>query len=103
MGKNRDKESLIRLLANTIVHKIVLKHTNRPESKKFLSMEIIEYSGQTGKMAEQHTWNIGDKAYIIKKALKKIKEKLGSKYSDVSYNPKEVEILLDKELIELGL
>ncbi len=102
MGKNRDKESLIRLLVNTIVHEIVLKHTNEPESKKFLSSETTEYRGQTGKMAEQHTWNIGDKEDIRKKALKKIKENLGSKYSDVSYSPKEAEILLDKELNELG-
>ncbi len=103
MGKNRDKGSLIRLLVNTIVHEIVFKYTNRPESKNLLSSEITEYRGQTEKMAKQHTWDMSDKEDIRKKALKKIKERIESKYSDVSFNPKEAEVLLDKELNELGL
>ncbi len=90
-------------MVNTIVHEIVFKHTNRLESKSFLSNEIIEYRGQTEKMAGQHTWNIDDRKDIRKKAIKKIKDKLDIKYSDVSYRPKEVKILLDKELNELGL
>jgi len=32
MGKNRDRKSLIRLMANTIVHEIIVKHTNNPET-----------------------------------------------------------------------
>jgi len=103
MGKNRDRESLIRLMVNTIVHEIVMKHTNRPESKDFLKSEIVEYRGQTEKVAKQYTWNDKDKGYIKAKALKKIKEKLESKYSDVSYKAKEPQILLDKEIKDLGL
>ena len=37
MGKNRDRESLIRLLANTTVHEIIFRNTNRPESTEFLA------------------------------------------------------------------
>ena len=101
MGKNRDKELLIKLLVNIVVHEIVFKHTNRPESKTFLSNEIIEYRGQTEKMAGQHTWNIEDREDIRKKALKKIKDKLDLKYSDVSFSAKEAEILLDKVMKDL--
>lgn|SRR3989338_794684 len=98
MGKNRDIESLVRLMVNTIVHEIVVKHTNKPESKHFLSSEIAEYRSQTEKMAEQHKWNDKDKEQIREKALKKIKEKLASKYQDVSFSAKEVEKLVDKEI-----
>ena len=101
MGKNRDRESLIRLIVNTIVHKIVLKNTNKPESKHFLSAEIIEYKGQTEKMAEQHHWNENDKGYIREKTLKKIKEKMENKYSDVDFIIKEVKRLVDIEMDEI--
>ena len=61
MGKNRDRESLIRLLVGTIVHEIVIRNTNRPESKHFLASEIVEYRGQTEKVANLHSWNEIDK------------------------------------------
>lgn len=101
MGKNRDRESLARLIANTIVHEIVAKHTNKPESKHFLNSEIIEYRSQTEKMAEQHNWNDKEKKQIKEKTLKKIKEKLASKYSDVFFSEKEAEKLIDKEMDDL--
>lgn len=90
MGKNRDIESLIRLIVNTIVHEIVIKHTNRPESKHFLSSEIAEYRSQTEKAAKKYNWNNKDKINISKKALAKIKEKLAVKYPDVIYSEPEI-------------
>lgn len=101
MGKNRDIESLIRLITNTIAHEIVAKHTNKPESKHFLNSEVVEYRGQTEKMTEQHHWNNEDKERIKEKSLKKIKEKLAVKYSDVSFSIKEIEKLLDEKINEL--
>ena len=101
MGKNRDIESLARLMVNTIVHEIVVKHTNKPESKHFLSSEIAEYRSRAEKMAEQHKWNGKDKGQIKVKTLKKIKEKLAYKYSDVSFSAKEVERLVDREIKDL--
>ncbi len=101
MGKNRDIESLIRLIVNTIAHEIVVKHTNRPESKNFLGAEIIEYRGQAEKMAEHHNWNDKDKEQIRESALKKIKEKLAFKYPDVLFSIKEAEELLDEEIKNL--
>lgn len=100
MGKNRDRESLIRLMVNTIVHEIVFKYTNRLESRHFLSAEIIEYRGQAGKMIEQHYWDEDDKRDIRKKLLKKIKEKMGKKYSDVDFSIEEAEKLVDMEMKE---
>jgi len=90
MGKNRDRESLIRLLVNTIVHEIVMNNTNRPESAHFLNSEIIEYRSQTEKAAEKYNWNNEDKQLLEEKSLKGIKEKLAAKYPDVKYSKEEI-------------
>ena len=103
MGKNRDRETLIRFLVNTVVHEVVRKHTNRPESEDFLLNEVVEYRGRAEKMLEDHTWNLEDKEYIGEKCLKGILEKLDGKYSDVAYDIEKVESFLGKELSEFGL
>lgn len=90
MGKNRDRESLIKLIVNTIIHKIVKEHTNRPESVHFLNSEFIEYGNQSEKAAKKPNWNMGDKKYIEEDALKKIKERLSIKYPYVKYEEQEV-------------
>ena len=95
MGKNRDRESLITLIVNTVVHEIVVKHTNKPESKNFLTSEVVEYRSKSEKVAKQHNWNDQDKKDIRSKALKKIKERLASKYPDVQFTEKEVSDALD--------
>jgi hypothetical protein len=103
MGKNRDIESLVNLLVNTIVHEIVITHTHRLESKNFLGSEIIEYRSQTEKIAKQRNWNDKDKENIKEKALKKIKEKLEFKYPDIVFSEKEAKIFLEKEIKNLNL
>lgn len=101
MGKNRDRESLIRLLVNTIVHEIVMRHTHKPESKHFLFSEIIEYLGQTDKISDTHNWNENDKEYIKEKVMKKIEDKLKNKYTDIPFSLQEIEKLVNKEIIEV--
>lgn len=99
MGKTGDRESLIRLIVNTVVHEIVLQHTHRPESSHFLHAEIIEYKSQAEKAAQAHHWNDDDKLLVEEKALEKIKEKLETKYTDVEYDEEESTACL-KELID---
>ena len=89
MGKNRTRESLIREITNLIVHEILRKNTNRPESKRFLESEAIEYRGRVEKTLDKYNWNNEDKEYIKEKSLKFIKEKLAVKYPDVKYSEQE--------------
>lgn len=103
MGKSKDIESLIRLMVNTIVHEIVIRHTNKPESRHFLGSEVVEYRGQTEKISEQHNWNDKDKERIRESVLEKIKEKLSSKYLDVSFSMHEAKKLVEEEIKNLGL
>ena len=90
-------------MVNTIVHAIVIKHTNKPESKHFLGSEVVEYRSQTEKISEQHNWNDKDKKRIRENVLEKIKEKLSFKYPDVSFSLREAEKLVKEEIINLGL
>lgn len=101
MGKNRDTESLIRLIVNTVIHQIVAEHTNKPESVHSLQSEIIEYRGQAEKAAKGHNWNNEDEEYIQKRAWEKIKEKLAIKYSDVNYSEHEIANKLKKIIDEM--
>ena len=101
MGKNRDRESLIRFIVITIVHEIVLANTNRQESEHFLNSEVIEYRSQTEKSADNYNWNNEDRKYIEEKALKMIKERLAVKYSDVSYSEQELKSLLNEFIEEM--
>src|SRR3989338_5237098 len=94
MGKHQDRESLTFSIVKTIVHEIVVRHTNRPESVHFLKSEVIEYKSQTDKVAESYNWNNEDRRYMEEKALKMIKEKLAMKYSDVSYSEEELKKIL---------
>lgn len=89
MGKNRTRESLIRELVNIVVHEILTKYTNRPESVHFLQSETIEYRTKAEKTSETYNWNADDKEHIEKKALELIKEKLAIKYPDVIYSEQE--------------
>ncbi|MBI2452229.1 hypothetical protein HYV50_04110 [Candidatus Pacearchaeota archaeon] len=99
MGKNRDRKSLIRVIVNLVVHEIVAKHTNKPESTYFLNSEIIEYRSQAEKTSEKHNWSMEDKGFVEKTVLKMIREKLFRKYSDVRYSEQEV-IKKLKELVK---
>ncbi len=89
MGKNRTREFLIREAVNIVVHEILTKHTNRPESVHFLKSEAIEYRNKAEKISKTYNWNADDKEYIEKKALELIKEKLATKYPDVKYLEQE--------------
>lgn len=101
MGKNRVRESLIRKIVNTIVHRILIVYTNNPKSKSSINSEIIEYPGQARKTYEEYNWNKEDIKYIKEKSIKKIKEKLKIKYSDIKYNKKDIEKFLNEEVKEL--
>jgi len=102
MGKNSDRESLIRTIVNTIVHEIVAEHTNKPESKSFLNYEVIEYRNQTENKAEYYNWNKEDLLFIETKSSEMIEERLKTKYSDVVYPKEEIKRRLKVLVNTLG-
>ena len=101
MGKNRDRESLIRNIVNVVVHMMVIENTNKPESKNHLDSEIIEYRSNVEKTLGTHNWNNEDKKYVEEKSLKLIKNKLENKYSDVRYKEDKLIDRLKEMLSEM--
>jgi hypothetical protein len=100
MGKNSDRKSVIRLVSNVIVHELIARHTNFPESTHFLNSEVVEYSGQAEKSFQKHNWNDSDLDFIEKNAFQTIKQILSAKYSDVSCSDDEIHSNL-KEFLEV--
>ena len=63
MGKNRDIASLIRVIANVVVHEIVAEHTNKPESAHSLNSEVIEYRSKAERASEEYQKH--DEAFVL--------------------------------------
>ncbi len=80
---------------------LIAELTYRPESKHFLSSEVIEYGNRAGEIAKTHGWNVEDRKYIQDESIKKIKDKLSVKYSDIKYSEQEAMKKLVKFMDEI--
>jgi len=71
MGKNRIIKILGNIIGNIVVHKILIKHTNKPESVSHITKEIGVYGENASEIAEEFNWNDDNKLEIHEEALKK--------------------------------
>lgn len=101
MGKNRVIESLSSLIANTIVHKILISETSKPESINHLDSEETEYRAQAIKKSRAYYWNDADIKLIKDETEKKIKNKFKNKYTDIKVPKEKIKELIDKEIEQL--
>ena len=98
MGKNSDIVSISNNLAITILHEILVEHTNRQESISHLSKEITEYREQSFKKINKVNLNDKDKRKIKEKVTRKIMNSLSTKYYDIKVSQKEINKKVDEEL-----
>ena len=98
MGKNRDIESISNSVAITILHKIVIAFTNKPESVNKMTNEEIEYRGQSMKKIDRRKLNDEDKKMLKEKVIAKINNQLNFKYEDIKINKEIVEGIVNKEI-----
>ncbi len=103
MGKERSTKSLSRIIGNIAIHKALVQHTKKPESKNFLEKEIIEYRDAIIKKSVSYNWNQEDKAKIRKEALKYAKNRKENKYSDANISVDELEHEIEEITKEMGL
>ena len=103
MGRNRVIKTLGKRIGNVVLHKLLIKYTNRSESKIHLESEEIEYRNAAIKDAKLYHWNSKDKQIIKLQAIDFIKDKLIKKYDDINFPLSEAEVLLDKEMKNLRL
>ena len=100
MGKNRTIKILGNIIGNIVVHKILIKHTNKPESVSHITKEIGVYGENASEIAEEFNWNDDNKLEIHEEALKKFEHNMNKYYSDVIFPEKEVPILIDETINE---
>ena len=93
MGKNSSIRSLGKCVGNIVLHKLLLRHTNRPESKKHIMDEVKDYGADAREKAQEYSWTDKEKAEIEDKAHKKVKNSL-EKYPDLDYEESEISSLI---------
>ena len=98
MGKNSNIESVSNSISNTLLHEILIAYSNKPESLPHLTNEEIEYRGQSMKKASKVNFNNDAKKIVRNKVIKKIINRLKTKYSDVAVPKGIVQQRVDEEL-----
>ena len=101
MGKNRTIKILGNIIGNLVVHKILVKHTNKPESIHHPKSEIDSYRDNSLEIASEHNWNEKDKAKIKLLSLKKFKKDMDKYYADVKFPMGDVPELIEKTINEV--
>ncbi len=100
MGKDSAIKSLARVIGNVVMHRLLLRHTNFPESRNHLSNEIAEYGADAFEKAQEFNWNEKDKEEIKIKAIERVKN-LSENYPDVKFETNELEDLIEMMMDEL--
>jgi len=99
MGKNKIIKTLGNVLGNVIVHKILVKYTNKPESVHYVTEEIGTYRDNALEIAQEFNWNSKDENKIKQEILKNFKKRI-KKYKDVKFPISEVNKLIDETIKE---
>lgn len=100
MGKNSAIMSLGKCIGNIVLHKLLLRHTNRPESERHLKDEVDDYGADAKEKAQEYSWTDEEKSEIEDKALRRVKNIIG-KYSDLNYEESEIHSLILETMEEL--
>ena len=101
MGKNRVIKILGNVIGNIVVHKILVKHTNKPESVNHLESEVEAYRDNALEIVNKFNWNEKDKKEIKLEALKKFKKDIKKYYNDVKFSMDDAERLIEETLMEI--
>ena len=99
MGKNRIIKILGNIIGNVVVHKILVKYTNKPESVHHLDEEIGTYRDNALEMTLEFNWNENDINKIKQEVLKNFSKRI-KKYKDVKFPISEVNKLTDDTIKE---
>ncbi len=103
MGKNSALRTLGRRIGNIVLHKMLVKYTNRPESKHHLETEEIIYRDSAIKDAKGYNWNNDDINELNNITIKFLKDKSIKKYSDVEFPIDEAKKIVEEEIGGLRL
>ena len=82
---------------------MLVKYTNRPESRHHLEVEEITYRDSAIKDAKKYNWNNDDLRELNEVALKFLLDKSIKKYYDVNFPKEEAKKLVREEIEGLKL
>ena len=103
MGKNSALKTLGRRLGNIVLHRMLVKYTNKPESVSHLANEETEYRAAAIIDAKKFNWNEKDKQELKIVAIGFFKNKSIKRYKDVKLPLEEAKTLISQEIIDLNL
>ena len=103
MGKKQDIISIAHAVALISVHKIVLHHTNKPESTAHLKNEIDGYSVEGFDKAQKHNWTQEELDEIQRASIRDTKNRMLKKYSDIHVTDSEIQEFVVDTLQDLLL
>ncbi|MBW2974841.1 hypothetical protein KY366_03920 [Candidatus Woesearchaeota archaeon] len=103
MGKRQSIKSLANSIALVSVHKILVKYTNKPESKKYLEDEVDIYSLEASEKSEEYSWKREELKNMELRAIRITRNKLINKYPDISLSDEEVRKFVIDSMQELSL
>lgn len=103
MGKNKALKTLGKIIGNIVLHKILAKYTNNPESVKYLINEENEYRATAINSAKKFNWNKENINEIKNIAIEFFKNKSVKKYPDVTLPLEEAKVLIDNEIKDLEI
>ncbi len=101
MGKNRVIKSLGKRIGNVVVHKILVKYTNKIESIHYLESEVETYRDNVLEIAQEYNWNEKDLIKIKKEAIDKFTSDMANFYKDVNFPIEEVPKLIEEIIKEI--
>ena len=103
MGKKHSIKSLVNSIASVAVHKILVKYTSKPESRKHLEGEIGTYSEEVLNKSEDYSWSRQELDEIKIRAISVTRNKLSNKYPDININDRELKEFVIDTMQELHL
>jgi len=101
MGKNKAITELGNILGNIIIHKILTKHTTKPESLCHLRNELIAYTDTALEEAREFNWNDSDVEEMRLEILANFKRNIKRKYPEVKFTMEEVEKIIEEVIEEI--
>lgn len=100
MGKIASIKTLSKVIANTALHRLLLKYIIKPESKNHLEAEVLAYRGLAITKSNEFNWNDEDKEIIKQNSFKELKKRI-RKYPEIEFKEEDLQAILDQTIKEI--
>jgi gas vesicle protein len=104
MGKNRTIKIIGGLVGGMTAHRLLERHTNKPESLNHLRAEVDNYRENIHSFVKEFNWNAKDKEEIREEAWKSLKNEIKQPhFKNVNFPIEEAEGIIEEIIKEIFL